>query len=262
MEKNFKTVIFKLSVKKMELIINSPFRIIPLKMVEQKGLMAFLFPLPKHYSTKSNLVMNFGCMQSILLTSFIIDSPTKVFITEFLMKFSITNPQITEFFKELRSKFNNNSHSGIFLGYSNNTNGYKLYYIINNKIILARTVEFMENEPGNSFINKYFTNNEFRESVNIKKLNQHNYYNKTDNKKNKTNEYILNKNINSNNQKDTNTYKNINQYINKHNEKNNNSSNTNHNDYTTIINKTNISAIRNESTNNNNVQHNTNFTTQ
>jgi len=92
MEKNFKTVIFKLSIKKMESIINSPFRIIPLKMVEQKGLMAFLFPLPKHYSTKPNLVINFESMQSILLTSFIIDSPTKVIKTEFLMKFSITNP--------------------------------------------------------------------------------------------------------------------------------------------------------------------------
>ena len=74
-----------------------------------------------------------------------------------------------------------------------------MYDIINNKIILARTIEFMENEPGNSFINKYFTNNEFRESANIKKLNQNNYYNKTDNKKNKTNENIFDKNINSNN---------------------------------------------------------------
>jgi len=67
---------------------------------------------------------------------------------------------------------------------------------------------------------------------------------------------IFDKNINSYNQKDTNTYENINQYINKHNEKNNNSSNNNHNDNTTIINKANISAIRNELTNNNNVQHN------
>jgi len=80
-----------------------------------------------------------------------------------------------------------------------------VYDITNNKIILARTVGFMENEPGNSFINKYFTNNEFREIANIKKLNQHNYYNKTDNKKNKTNEYIFDKYINSNNKKDTNT---------------------------------------------------------
>jgi len=78
-----------------------------------------------------------------------------------------------------------------FLVISNNTNGYKVYDIINNKIILARTVEFMENEPGNSFINKYITNNEFRESAHIKKLNQYNYYIKTDNKKNKTNEYIF-----------------------------------------------------------------------
>jgi len=155
--------------------------------------------------------------------------------------------------KELRSKFNNNSHPGIFLSYSNNTNGYKVYDIVNNKIILARTVEFMENEPGNSFINKYITNNEFGESANIKKLNQCNYYNKTDNKKNKTNECIFDKNINSNNHKDVNTYKNINQYINKHNDKNNNSNNINHNDNTTITNKTNISTIRNKSTNNNNI---------
>jgi len=64
--------------------------------------------------------------------------------------------------KEFRSKFDNNSHPGIFLGYSENTKAYKILDIINHKIILSRTVEFLENQPGNTYF--HYTNNEFREA--------------------------------------------------------------------------------------------------
>lgn len=70
--------------------------------------------------------------------------------------------------KKFRFKFDNNSHPGIFLGYNNNTNGYIVFDIINNKITLARIVEFIENEPGNILLHKFFPNNKFRESNNIK----------------------------------------------------------------------------------------------
>ena len=66
--------------------------------------------------------------------------------------------------KELRSKFDNNSHPGIFLGYCENPSTYKILDIINNRIIPSRTVEFFEKEPGNSFFNRIHSNNEFRKS--------------------------------------------------------------------------------------------------
>jgi len=100
--------------------------------------------------------------------------------------------------KELRSKFDNNSHPGNFLGYSNNTNGYKVFDIINNKIILARTVEFMENEPGNSFLYKIFSNNEFRESNKVKQLSHYNYNNKINNKNSGIIENNFERNIDTN----------------------------------------------------------------
>jgi len=46
--------------------------------------------------------------------------------------------------KNFRSKLDNNASPGIFLGYSNNPNGYKIMDISNKKIILSRKVEFFE----------------------------------------------------------------------------------------------------------------------
>ena len=66
--------------------------------------------------------------------------------------------------KELRSKFDNNSHPGIFLGYSNNPSAYKILDLISNKIILSKSVEFMENDPGNSSLLNINPHNEFREN--------------------------------------------------------------------------------------------------
>ena len=52
--------------------------------------------------------------------------------------------------KQLRKKFNNTTHPGIFIGYDEvNHTAYKIYDSIDNKIILARAVIFFEDEPAN-----------------------------------------------------------------------------------------------------------------
>jgi len=43
--------------------------------------------------------------------------------------------------KKLQSKFDNNTHSDVFIGYCNNTNEYKIFDLTYNKIVTARTVE-------------------------------------------------------------------------------------------------------------------------
>jgi len=108
--------------------------------------------------------------------------------------------------KELRSKFDNNAHPGVFIGYCNNTNAYKIFDLIYNKIVTARTVEFMENEPGNLLLYHFPTNNEFRESSHIKFLKQYPHSNQSiylDNKSDiniKSKENKMNNNIANNNQ--------------------------------------------------------------
>jgi len=52
--------------------------------------------------------------------------------------------------KPFRSKFDNNALPGIFLGYHPLTNSYKILNISNNKIIYCRSIDFFENNPGNS----------------------------------------------------------------------------------------------------------------
>ena len=52
--------------------------------------------------------------------------------------------------KQFRKKFSNTTLPGIFLGYDEiNHTAYKIYDIKNNKIVLARTVEFLEDELAN-----------------------------------------------------------------------------------------------------------------
>jgi len=52
--------------------------------------------------------------------------------------------------KQLRKKFNNTTHPGIFIGYDEvNHTTYKIYDTIDNKIILACAVIFFEDEPAN-----------------------------------------------------------------------------------------------------------------
>lgn len=70
--------------------------------------------------------------------------------------------------KQLKQKFDNNASSGIFLGYCQEPNPYKIFDTNRNKIIRARTVEFIEEEPENFYfnnqisdINKSYNINEF-----------------------------------------------------------------------------------------------------
>jgi len=133
--------------------------------------------------------------------------------------------------KELRSKFDNNSHPGIFLGYSTNTTGYKVLDIINNRIILARSVEFMENEPGNSLFHHIHPNDEFRESSYTKYLNPYNSNIQT-NKNSKTSENNFENNIKLNSKQyinNKNTSKNKNRNNNKYSKNNTNNININKN---------------------------------
>ena len=53
--------------------------------------------------------------------------------------------------KSFRTKFQNNSSPGIFLGYSDNPRAYKILDTSNNKIILSRSVEFFESNPGDFY---------------------------------------------------------------------------------------------------------------
>ena len=55
--------------------------------------------------------------------------------------------------KYFRNKYDNNSLSGIFLGYSEYPPGYNILDTSNNKIVLSRTVVFFEHILGNHFLN-------------------------------------------------------------------------------------------------------------
>jgi len=63
--------------------------------------------------------------------------------TKFFFFFSIP--------KVFRSKFDNNTKPGIFLGYSENLSAYKILDITNNKTILSRSFGFFKSNLGNSF---------------------------------------------------------------------------------------------------------------
>jgi len=50
--------------------------------------------------------------------------------------------------KQFRKKYENSTHPGIFIGYDQNPAAYRIYDKINNKVVLARAVEFFEETPG------------------------------------------------------------------------------------------------------------------
>jgi len=52
--------------------------------------------------------------------------------------------------KSFRSKFDNNALPGIFIGYHPFSNSYKILNICTNQIVYARSVDFFEENPGNS----------------------------------------------------------------------------------------------------------------
>jgi hypothetical protein len=55
---------------------------------------------------------------------------------------------------DLRRKMDNKVHKCIFVGYSEETKGYKLYDPLTRKLIINRNVQFMENEAWDGSIEK------------------------------------------------------------------------------------------------------------
>ncbi len=54
------------------------------------------------------------------------------------------------YYYEINSeKFKSNSRKGIFLGYDDNSTGYKIFDVDKMKIYIKRVVEFLEDQPGN-----------------------------------------------------------------------------------------------------------------
>ena len=159
--------------------------------------------------------------------------------------------------KTLRNKFDNNASPGIFLGYHPYSPAYKILNLSNNKIILSQSVEFFEENPGNSKIStiipysnyNFIPNSEIRGSdlPFIKKNPFTNQYTKefynTPNNHNTDNNISINNAINNNN------YENINTT--------NNNNNNNNNTKNNITNKIN-NNIDNNSRNNNDTHDNKN----
>ena len=69
--------------------------------------------------------------------------------------------------KQQKHKLDNSASLGIFIGYCQNPNAYKIFDVTKNKIVFSRVVEFYEDEPGDFYFNKQiddkekdYTNNE------------------------------------------------------------------------------------------------------
>jgi len=62
--------------------------------------------------------------------------------------------------KQFRQKFENHALPGIFLGYTNNSNAFKVFDITHNKVIISRVVEFFENLPADFYFDKQIKNTE------------------------------------------------------------------------------------------------------
>jgi len=97
--------------------------------------------------------------------------------------------------KNLRSKLDNSAASGIFIGYADNPTAYKIYDTTRNKVVLARTVEFMEDEPANFRMNNPLIHcnqtNDYGDiknninNINLKRKSSNTYNNFYNNKRNK-----------------------------------------------------------------------------
>jgi len=89
--------------------------------------------------------------------------------------------------KSFRTKFQNNASPGIFRGYSDNPRAYKILDISTNKIILSRSVEFFESNPGDFYtINCYTDHQNFIHNYEILG-NTSSYYNNNSYSKNHIN---------------------------------------------------------------------------
>ena len=56
--------------------------------------------------------------------------------------------------KPYQKKFQIKGLPGIFIGYCNNPEAYKIFDITNNKVVISRTVDFYEDSPANFYFNK------------------------------------------------------------------------------------------------------------
>ena len=135
--------------------------------------------------------------------------------------------------KQFRHKFENTALPGIFIGYPQNTNAYKIFDVTNNKVIIARVVEFFENSPANFYFNNIIKNiNEeyINTRTNNTKINLNHYRNNTSTNTNNNSQLITDdknddtSSINSKNNLNNKT-NNANQ-INKNTENNNNINDT------------------------------------
>jgi len=148
--------------------------------------------------------------------------------------------------KQFRKKFCNTTLPGVFLGYDEiNHTAYRIYDINNNKIILSRTVAFLEDEPANigpplSFpdifnFTPFYESEEIEDDINDNNNNEyHEVYNINNNNNNlfnNENQINLNNNLNQMNV----PYNNINN-LNQMNVPYNNLNNLNQNNFNNINN--------------------------
>ena len=110
--------------------------------------------------------------------------------------------------KQFRKKFNGTSLPGIFLGYDEtNPTAYIIYDTTNNKIVLARTVEFFEDVPGNAsappstpemfYFNRVMDEEEEKEEEQMKLNNDYNKEGENEENIGNTENNKLNSNLNN-----------------------------------------------------------------
>jgi len=85
-------------------------------------------------------------------------------------------------------KFRSNSRKGVFLGYDEDSTGYRIFHIDKMKIYVKRVVKFLENQPGNfnfDYVSeaRRYENEETEmqdEDTLMNNLEERNYYNRND----------------------------------------------------------------------------------
>ena len=147
--------------------------------------------------------------------------------------------------KPYQQKFSTSGSPGIFIGYCQNHSAYKIFDIVNNKVLISRSIEFFENSPANFYFDKTI------ENINENELPNNNY-NINENELS-NNDYNINENEISNN-----NYK-INENISIHNSNINHNNNSNDNyfqqnyDNNNNHNQYNINELYNKNNINNNI---------
>lgn len=62
--------------------------------------------------------------------------------------------------KQQKHKLDNSASQGIFIGYTQNPNAYRIFDVTKNKIVISREVNFYEDEPGDFYFNKQINTKE------------------------------------------------------------------------------------------------------